>query len=107
MASESWLIRCALHFFYGRALIQAGADINHADFDGWTPLHGAAHWGQEETCKILTEALCDMDVKDRAGQTAADVADESLHKLMKELYEKQQSVSEYQNGLPTCRACEP
>lgn len=78
---------------FTRALIQAGANLNHQDVDGWTPLHGAAHWGQEESCKILTEALCDMDVKDRAGQTATDVADDSLTKLMKELYDKQQSVS--------------
>lgn len=76
-----------------RVLIQAGANINHVDQDGWTPLHGAAHWGQQESCKILTEALCDMDVKDRGGQTAADVADDALKRLMKELYEKQQGVS--------------
>lgn len=78
-----------------RALIEAGADINHQDFDGWTPLHGAAHWGQEDSCKVLVEALCDMDLRDKHGKTAAEQADESLVKLMAELYEKQKSVSEF------------
>lgn len=27
-------------------IIKAGADINVTDFDGWTPLHAAAHWGK-------------------------------------------------------------
>ncbi|ESO84810.1 hypothetical protein LOTGIDRAFT_179562 [Lottia gigantea] len=47
-------------------LLQAGVDINAQDNDGWTPLHGAAHWGQEESCQILVENLCDMDIKNNA-----------------------------------------
>lgn len=72
--------------------MQAGAFIDHQDSDGWTPLHGAAHWAQEESCKILVDALCDMEIRDYSGQTATDVADEALTKLMKELKEKQKSV---------------
>lgn len=33
------------------------------DFDGWTPLHAAAHWGQEEACRILAEQLCNMEAR--------------------------------------------
>lgn len=45
-----------------RLLIQAGYDVNIKDYDGWTPLHAAAHWGKDEACRILVENLCDMDV---------------------------------------------
>lgn len=45
-----------------RLLIQAGYDVNIKDYDGWTPLHAAAHWGKEEACRILVEHLCDMDI---------------------------------------------
>lgn len=74
-------------------MIEAGANVDHQDFDGWTPLHAAAHWGQEESCKILSESFCDFDIKDTGSQRAIDVADESLVKLLKELEAKQASVS--------------
>lgn len=45
-----------------RLLIQAGYDVNIKDYDGWTPLHAAAHWGKEEACRILVENQCDMDL---------------------------------------------
>lgn len=45
-----------------RLLIQAGYDVNIKDYDGWTPLHAASHWGKEEACRILVENLCDMDL---------------------------------------------
>lgn len=46
-----------------RLLIQAGADVNCQDYDGWTPLHAAAYWGQREACEILVEHFCDMKKK--------------------------------------------
>lgn len=36
--------------------------MNIKDYDGWTPLHAAAHWGKEEACRILVENQCDMDL---------------------------------------------
>lgn len=37
--------------------------MNGQDFDGWTPLHAAAHWGQKEACEVLLENMCDMGIR--------------------------------------------
>ncbi|XP_048012972.1 protein phosphatase 1 regulatory subunit 12A isoform X6 [Megalobrama amblycephala] len=72
-----------------KLLIQAGYDVNIKDYDGWTPLHAAAHWGKEEACRILVEHLCDMDIINKVGQTAFDVADEDILGYLEELQKKQ------------------
>ena len=50
-------------------LVQLGVDLDERDSDGWTALHAAAHWGQEEACKVLVENLCDMEAKNAAVST--------------------------------------
>ncbi|KAK8735539.1 hypothetical protein OTU49_005432 [Cherax quadricarinatus] len=70
-------------------LLEAGAEINVQDLDGWTPLHAAAHWGQREAVEILCENMADMDIRNFVGQSAFDVADSSLLRLMDELKRKQ------------------
>ncbi|XP_021915295.1 protein phosphatase 1 regulatory subunit 12A isoform X3 [Zootermopsis nevadensis] len=70
-------------------LLQGGANVNSQDFDGWTPLHAAAHWGQKEACEMLVEEFCDMDMKNYVGQTAYDVADTDMFRLLEELKKKQ------------------
>ncbi|KAM9327936.1 protein phosphatase 1 regulatory subunit 12A isoform 1-T1 [Pholidichthys leucotaenia] len=72
-----------------KLLIQAGYNVNIKDYDGWTPLHAAAHWGKEEACRILVENLCDMDAINKMGQTAFDVADEDVLGYLEELQKKQ------------------
>ena len=44
-------------------MLQSGANVNAVDKDGWTPLHAAAHWEQEEACKILAEHGANFDNK--------------------------------------------
>ncbi|KAK6169585.1 hypothetical protein SNE40_020608 [Patella caerulea] len=70
-------------------LIQAGVDINARDNDGWTPLHAAAHWGQEESCQILVDNMCDMDIKNNAGQSAFELADAEMVRVLEDLKKKQ------------------
>nr|DBA31156.1 TPA: hypothetical protein GDO54_007052 [Pyxicephalus adspersus] len=84
-----------------KLLLQAGYDINIKDYDGWTPLHAAAHWGKEEACRILVENLCDMDAINKVGQTAFDVADEDILGYLEELQKKQKLLlSEKQEKSP-------
>ncbi|XP_065790209.1 protein phosphatase 1 regulatory subunit 12A isoform X1 [Muntiacus reevesi] len=72
-----------------KLLIQAGYDVNIKDYDGWTPLHAAAHWGKEEACRILVDNLCDMEMVNKVGQTAFDVADEDILGYLEDLQKKQ------------------
>ncbi|CAI9541902.1 unnamed protein product [Staurois parvus] len=84
-----------------KLLIQAGYDINVKDYDGWAPLHAAAHWGKEEACRILVENLCEMDAVNKVGQTAFDVADEDILGYLEELQKKQKLLlSEKQEKSP-------
>jgi len=73
-------------------LLQAGAAVNAQDFDGWTPLHAAAHWAQREACEILCENYANMDIKNYVGQSAFDVADPDVLRLLEELKKKQLSL---------------
>ncbi|KAJ7409693.1 Protein phosphatase 1 regulatory subunit 12B [Pitangus sulphuratus] len=83
-------------------LLMAGFNLNVQDNDGWTPLHAAAHWGVKEACSILAEALCDMDIRNKLGQTPFDVADEGLVEHLEMLQKKQtvlRSEKETRNKL--------
>ncbi|XP_076241560.1 myosin binding subunit isoform X2 [Calliopsis andreniformis] len=81
-----------MKFAYFSILLQARCDVNVQDFDGWTPLHAAAHWGQLEACELLVENFCNMDIKNYADQTAFDVADADILPALEELREKQKHM---------------
>ncbi|XP_062849447.1 protein phosphatase 1 regulatory subunit 12A [Trichomycterus rosablanca] len=75
-----------------KVLLKCKLQIDSKDSDGWTALHGAAHWGQEESCTLLAEHMCDMNAVNNVGQTALDVADENLVEILEELQKKQNAM---------------
>lgn len=53
-----------IFFSVSRILLQNDlVDIDKQDYDGWTPLHAAAHWGQRDAAKLLVDNLADMEIK--------------------------------------------
>ncbi|XP_077372821.1 protein phosphatase 1 regulatory subunit 12A isoform X2 [Festucalex cinctus] len=75
-----------------KVLLQCGVDVDSQDVDGWSPLHAAAHWGQEEVCTLLADHMCDMSAVNNVGQTPLDVADENLVDTLEELQKKQKAL---------------
>jgi len=55
-------------------LIEAGADVNHTNKLGETPLIKAARKGREDICAALVEGGADIDHTDRIGNTALHAA---------------------------------
>merc|ERR1719468_147334 len=75
-----------------KLLLKAAAPVNAQDMDGWTPMHAAAHWAQREACELLVENGADMEVKNCVGQTAFDVTDPDILRLLEELKKKAASL---------------
>ncbi|GMT14319.1 hypothetical protein PFISCL1PPCAC_5616 [Pristionchus fissidentatus] len=85
-------------------LIRAGVDVNSVDFDGWTPLHAAAHWGEknsQECCRILLNAGATVDAVTLSGQSVIAVAADKdmvefleFEKADREAAEKEKSKKE-------------
>ena len=69
-----------VHMYAGQ-----GIDVNVQDRMGRTPLHYAAHNGMLETTKILIKAGTTLDLKDKEGQTAEDLANANDHSDIVEL----------------------
>jgi ankyrin repeat protein len=57
-----------------QALLAAGVNVNEADRNGQTALHGAASWGWNDVVKTLADHHANLLAKDARGRTAADVA---------------------------------
>ena len=63
------------HFEIVQWLLSHGANPNNrSKFDGRTPLHGAAYFGQVEACRILLQYKADICALDNKGQTPLHVA---------------------------------
>jgi ankyrin repeat protein len=61
------------HGTVARLLVEAGADLNISDDNGWTPLHWAAKAGDVELILAMVEGDGDLLALDREGQTPMDV----------------------------------
>ena len=56
-----------------RMLLDAGADVNHANAAGDTALHAAAGAGLTSLIQLLADAGATLDVKNANGQTPLDL----------------------------------
>ena len=70
-----------------RMLLEAGAPVNEAQQDGWTPLHGAVHNGDVEIVRQLLERGADPRQQNDHGTSpiglAADEGKAEILKLLK------------------------
>jgi ankyrin repeat protein len=57
-----------------KLLLAAGTDINAANGQGQTALHGAAEKGYDQVVKFLASNGAKVDLKDKQGRTALDAA---------------------------------
>jgi ankyrin repeat protein len=57
-----------------KVLLAAGADINAAEAQGRTALHGAAQWGMTDLVKVLAGSGGNINAADRRGLTPLDYA---------------------------------
>jgi serine/threonine-protein phosphatase 6 regulatory ankyrin repeat subunit B len=57
-----------------RLLLSVGADINGADTQGRTALHGAALWGLTDVVKFLHSSGAELNARDKRGFTPLDHA---------------------------------
>jgi len=54
--------------------VELGNDVNEKDLTGYTALHGAAYLGNNDMVNFLVSKGAKVDVKSRAGDSPADMA---------------------------------
>ncbi|XP_044764260.1 ankyrin repeat domain-containing protein 50-like isoform X2 [Coccinella septempunctata] len=62
-----------------KVLLEAGAGVDEADIDGWTPLRAAAWGGHTEVVELLVKHGCTLDSVDAENRTALRAAAWSGH----------------------------
>lgn len=65
-------------------LEECNVDPDCVDYEGWTPLHAAALWGQKETAAVLLKNGADPDFKNYSGQTCVDLVDPAISSWLTE-----------------------
>jgi len=63
-----------------RYLLRNGANINHQDDKGWTPLHFAANHGLSDNVFILLEYFPNITLRNNAGKNPYNLAKSMGHK---------------------------
>ncbi|MBX3360742.1 MAG: ankyrin repeat domain-containing protein [Phycisphaeraceae bacterium] len=66
-----------------RALVEAGADVNHEDLDQDTPLHHAVRNNRPDVVRLLIERGADVNSEAYGGVKPADVADNEAAALVR------------------------
>ena len=62
-----------------KKLIEAGADVNAQNNEGWTVLMLASYFGHPEVAKLLVESGADVNAQNNEGVTALILALEGGH----------------------------
>ena len=82
-----WASAFGDHAECAELLVQAGAQKDLPDKDGWTPLHAAADNGEEAVAQLLLEAGAQKDLATKGGWTPLRVAEnngrEALVRLLR------------------------
>ena len=76
-----------------KVLLENGADVNHPDFDGMTPLCLASMLGHTDVVQLLLERHADVGHWDRHGRTPLMLASANGHHTVVKL------LLEHQRGL--------
>jgi protein phosphatase 1 regulatory subunit 12A len=61
--------------------------VDAKDFEGWTPLHAAAHWSEKDACRILMENGAKLSGLTNTGQDVLRVADANIVEFLENLQE--------------------
>ncbi len=62
-----------------KKLLEAGANVNHQGYGGWTALMAASDNGQIEAVRALLAAGADVNLQNKKGRTALMYASENGH----------------------------
>jgi|GEM_PF-2684677 len=73
------------HIAMVKLLLEHGADPNPRNFDGVTALHNAVYENQLDIVALLLDAGADPNIKDRFGNSAYDLAQQSGNPKLIEL----------------------